>query len=104
MRSIGLSGAEDLDEVFPEVEALAARCRFGDCSHQVEPGCAVLAAVEGGSLPKRRMVSYRKLLREQEFQAARVDHRVAAQRTARWKQIRAGARERQKLEGRSSRP
>ncbi len=104
MRSIGLSGAEDLDDVFPEVEALAERCRFGDCAHEVEPGCAVLAAVEEGTLSERRMASYRKLLREQEFQAARVDQRVAAQRAARWKQIRSGARERQKLEGRSSRP
>jgi ribosome biogenesis GTPase len=104
MRSIGLSGAEDLDDVFPEVEALADRCRFRDCSHDVEPGCAVQAAVEDGTLSERRMTSYRKLLREQEFQAARVDQRVAAQRAARWKQIRAGARERQRIEGRSSRP
>ena len=104
MRSIGLSGAEDLDDVFPEVEALADRCRFRDCSHDVEPGCAVQAAVEDGTLSERRMTSYRKLLREQEFQAARVDQRVAAERAARWKQIRSGARERQRIEGRSSRP
>lgn len=104
MRSIGLSGAEDLDDVFPEVEALAERCRFRDCSHDVEPGCAVQAAVEDGRLSERRMISYRKLLREQEFQAARVDQRVAAQRAARWKQIRSGVRERQRIEGRSSRP
>ncbi len=100
MRSIGLSGAEDLDDVFPEVEALADRCRFRDCTHEVEPGCAVRAAVEDGTLSERRMQSYRKLLREQEFQAARVDQRVAAQRAQRWKQIRSGARERQKIEGR----
>ncbi len=104
MRSIGLSGAEDLDEVFPEVEALADRCRFRDCTHEVEPGCAVLAAVEDGTLSERRMQSYRKLLREQEFQAARVDARVAAQRAQRWKQLRSGVRERQKLEGRKGRP
>lgn len=104
MRSIGLSGAEDLDAVFPEVEALAGTCRFRDCSHQVEPGCAVLAAVEDGTLSERRMASYRKLLREQEFQAARVDQRVAAQRAARWKQIRSGVREQQRIEGRKGRP
>lgn len=104
MRSIGLSGAEDLDDVFPEIEALAGTCRFRDCSHEVEPGCAVLAAVEDGAVSERRMTSYRKLLREQEFQAARVDQRVAAQRAARWKQIRAGVREQQRLEGRRGRP
>ena len=104
MRSIGLSGAEDLDDVFPEVEALADRCRFRDCTHEVEPGCAVRAAVEDGTLSERRMQSYRKLLREQEFQAARVDARVAAQRAQRWKQLRSGVRERQKLEGRKGRP
>jgi len=104
MRSIGLSGAEDLDDVFPEVEALAGRCRFRDCSHDVEPGCAVQAAVQDGTLSERRMTSYRKLLREQEFHAARVDQRVAAQRAARWKQIRSGVRERQRIEGRKGRP
>lgn len=104
MRSIGLSGAQDLDDVFPEVEVLADRCRFRDCSHEVEPGCAVRAAVEDGSLSERRMTSYRKLLREQEFQAARVDQRVAAQRAARWKQIRSGVREQQRVEGRRGRP
>ncbi len=104
MRSIGLSGAEDLDEVFPEVEALARRCRFDDCSHVVEPGCQVLAAVLDGSLPERRLTSYRKLLREQEFQASRVDARVAAQRAERWRQIRSGARQRQRIEGRRGRP
>ena len=104
MRSIGLSGAEDLDDVFPEVEALADRCRFRDCTHEVEPGCAVRAAVEDGTLSERRRQSYRKLLREQEFQAARVDQRVAAQRAQRWKQIRSGVRERQKIEGRQRPP
>ena len=77
--------------MFPEVEALADACRFRDCTHDVEPGCAVLAAVEDGTLSERRMTSYRKLLREQEFQAARVDQRVAAQRAARWKQIRSAS-------------
>ena len=100
MRSVGLAGAEDLDEVFPEIDALAALCRFHDCAHVVEPGCAVLAAVEAGELPERRLLSYRKLLRELEYQAARVDARVAAQRAGRWKEIHRGQRERRKIEGR----
>lgn len=83
LRTVGLAGTEALDEVFPEVEELAAHCRFGDCAHRTEPGCAVLAAVEAGDLPARRLDSYRKLLREAEHQAARADARVRAEQTGR---------------------
>jgi len=85
MRTVGLAGAEALDEVFPEVEAFAADCRFADCTHRTEPGCAVLAAVESGDLPERRLLSYRKLLREAEHQAARTDVRLRAELTQVWK-------------------
>lgn len=46
---------------FADITALAAECRFADCSHDAEPGCAVLAAVAGGRLPVRRLESYRAL-------------------------------------------
>lgn len=87
LRSIGLLGSESLDEVFPDVEALALACRFQDCAHGREPGCAVLAAVESGELPERRLASYRKLLREREYQASRVDARLRTERGGRWKSI-----------------
>lgn len=93
LRTVGLAGTEALDEVFPEVEELAARCRFGDCAHRTEPGCAVLAAVDAGDLPPRRLDSYRKLLREAEHQAARADARVRAEQTGR---LRAQERARRK--------
>jgi ribosome biogenesis GTPase len=86
MRSIGLAGADAIDDVFPEVEALAADCRFADCAHEGEPGCAVLAAVASGELPERRLASYRKLLREAQHQAARTDARLRSELTAVWKQ------------------
>lgn len=86
MRTIGLAGADAIDDVFPEVEALAADCRFADCAHDGEPGCAVLAAVASGELPERRLASYRKLLREAQHQAARTDARLRAEMTAVWKQ------------------
>lgn len=86
MRTIGLAGADALEDVFPEVEALAADCRFADCAHDGEPGCAVLAAVASGDLPERRLASYRKLLREAQHQAARTDARLRAEMTAVWKQ------------------
>ena len=78
LRTIGLAGHDALDEVFTDVEELAVGCRFTDCAHLSEPGCAVLAAVEVGDLPERRLLSYRKLLREAEHQAARVDQRLRA--------------------------
>jgi ribosome biogenesis GTPase len=57
-------GAASLDAAFTDVEELAADCRFGDCSHVHEPGCAVLAAVDSGELERERLHSWRKLQRE----------------------------------------
>jgi ribosome biogenesis GTPase len=85
MRTVGLAGTDSLDDVFPEVEELAAGCMFADCEHRTEPGCAVLAAVASGELPERRLASYRKLLREAQHQAARADARLRAEMTQVWK-------------------
>jgi ribosome biogenesis GTPase len=63
LRELQLSGA-DLDETFPEIAALAEHCRFRNCSHTHEPGCAVLAAVEAGELSRERYESYVKLAGE----------------------------------------
>jgi ribosome biogenesis GTPase len=57
-------GDDALGAAFSDVEELAAQCRFGDCTHEHEPGCAVLAAVEDGSLASDRLHSWRKLQRE----------------------------------------
>jgi len=65
MRSIGLwEAGEGLETAFGDVEALAASCRFSDCRHEVEPGCAVRAAVASGELGEDRLESRRKLMRE----------------------------------------
>jgi ribosome biogenesis GTPase len=65
LRSVGLLDAETgMATTFSDVEELAARCRFGDCGHRGEPGCAVSAAVEAGQLDARRLGSYQKLRRE----------------------------------------
>jgi len=53
-----------VDETFHDVDTLAARCRFADCAHEREPGCAVRAAVESGALARDRYESYQKLQRE----------------------------------------
>jgi ribosome biogenesis GTPase len=64
---------EGLDRAFPDIDELAAGCRFNDCRHEAEPGCAVLAALEAGHLPSDRVDSYRKLRAEAEFQARKHD-------------------------------
>jgi len=65
LRSLGLSDQiEGMALAFSDVEGLAEDCRFRDCAHQAEPGCAVLAAVESGDLSGRRLQSYRHLLQE----------------------------------------
>ncbi|MEC3913994.1 ribosome small subunit-dependent GTPase A [Nocardia sp. CDC160] len=88
LRSIGLwDAAEGLGRTFSDVESLATRCRFTDCSHRTEPGCAVLAAIDAGTLPQRRLDSYRKLTRENEWLSARTDARLRAERTKAWKEI-----------------
>ena len=65
MREFGLwDGSEHLDETFSDIEAFAASCRFRDCSHQKEPGCAVREAIVSGKLDEKRYASYVKLERE----------------------------------------
>jgi ribosome biogenesis GTPase len=77
MRELGLWDADDgLDETFAEIAELATRCRFADCSHQAEPGCAVTAAVEDGRLDPRRLRSYRRLARELEDQPTPQERRA----------------------------
>ena len=88
LRSLGMTGSEEgIAATFPEIEELAAGCRFRDCTHAGEPGCAVVAAVEAGTLPSERLESYHKLLREAEVSAARTDARLRAQEERRSKDI-----------------
>ncbi len=66
MREIGLDSA-DLAKAFSDIDALAAQCRFRDCTHKAEPGCAVRAAVESGALDDNRLESYLKLKKEARY-------------------------------------
>ena len=65
-----------LSGAFTDIDELAGGCRFRDCRHENEPGCAVSDAVEAGSLPAERVTSYKKLRDEQEFQARQQDQRA----------------------------
>lgn len=77
MRELKISDAESgVAQTFDDVVTLAAGCRFADCSHEEEPGCAVRAAIAAGSFDERRLRNYKKLLREQ----ARHSETIAEQR------------------------
>lgn len=77
--------AEGVEQTFNDVEAIAARCRFTDCAHQSEPGCAIRAAIADGTLTVRRLASWRKLRREQAWLAGRYDARQRAEQRRVWK-------------------
>ncbi|MGW7298776.1 ribosome small subunit-dependent GTPase A [Streptomyces sp. NPDC054829] len=86
LRGVGLFDAgSGVGQVFTEIEELAGRCRFHDCAHTSEPGCAVLAAVDSGELPVRRLESYRKLIRENQRIVAKTDARLRAEIRRDWK-------------------
>ena len=94
LRGVGLWDAgSGLTQVFAEIEQLAEDCRFQDCSHESEPGCAVLAALEDGRLSHRRLDSYRKLLRENAWIASRTDQRLRSEMRREWKRRSAAGRE-----------
>ena len=77
LRALGLTGSEEgIASVFPDVERFSRGCRFRDCAHSDEPGCAVRTAVESGALPPERLASYHKLLREAQVMAAKTDARL----------------------------
>jgi ribosome biogenesis GTPase len=68
MRELGIVGAEDcVDMGFGEMTALASACRYADCTHRHEPGCAVRAAIERGDLQEERYANYLKLRKEAEY-------------------------------------
>ncbi|MFB6636751.1 ribosome small subunit-dependent GTPase A [Streptomyces chartreusis] len=102
LRGVGLWDAEvGVGQVFSEIEELSARCRFHDCAHESEPGCAVRCAVDAGELPVRRLESYRKLMRENQWIVAKTDARLRAEIKKDWK--RKGAEGRAAMEAKRGR-
>ena len=93
-------GEDGLGSLFEDIEKVAAECRFSDCQHRSEPGCAIKAAIAKGELDEARLESYRKLQRELRSVAARSDARIRIEERRKWKQIAISNKVRTKLLGR----
>jgi ribosome biogenesis GTPase len=89
-------GDEALSAVFEDIEALASRCRFADCSHESEPGCAIRAAIVAGDLDPDRFRGYRKLQRELRAVARKNDARLRQDERRKWRQIAVANRSRER--------
>jgi ribosome biogenesis GTPase / thiamine phosphate phosphatase len=88
MRELQLWESPDgLSETFSEIEELASTCRFRDCGHHDEPGCAVIEAIEAGQISAERLVSYQKLQKELAYLERKADKRAQAEEKRHWKNI-----------------
>jgi len=88
MREIQMwAGEEDLQGTFQDIETLAEHCRFSDCSHNAESGCAVKAAVDRGELDPARLDSYHKLQNELKYLASREENSTRLYEKQKWKKI-----------------
>jgi len=101
MRELGLLADTALDESFADVAALVPNCRFGNCTHESEPGCAVQAALRSGALGAERWRAYLKLQRELAFVVRKDDPAAEAANRARGKQIHKARRSKYKHRRRS---
>jgi ribosome biogenesis GTPase len=101
LRAFGLTGSEEgIASVFPEIEQFSQSCRFRDCTHNDEPGCAVRAAVESGTLSSERFASYHKLMDEAQSAAAKVDERLRAPKDGKRKGVSGVSQDHYKRTGR----
>ncbi len=88
LRGIGLQDADQgIERVFADIEEMASSCRFADCGHRGEPGCAVRAAIDEGGLDADRLDRYEKMARESRWAANRGDARAARRQRDEWKAI-----------------
>ena len=83
---------ESVDVVFDDIAAIAEECRFRDCTHSGEPGCALAAALDSGQVDPSRWASFQKLRAEAEWHETRADPLAALERKRKWKAIHKQAR------------
>jgi ribosome biogenesis GTPase len=94
LRAVAMVEAPDgLAAAFDDIGSLARGCRFTDCAHDGEPGCAVAAAVAAGELAAERLASWHKLQREAQVAAMRTDARLRQEEVRRWKIIHKSAKQ-----------
>jgi ribosome biogenesis GTPase / thiamine phosphate phosphatase len=90
---------EGIEEAFDDITGLFAGCKFSDCAHDREPGCAVRAALDDGSLAADRWESYLKLQAELAHLERKIDKRAAAEERKKWKTLNQEGRERMRMKG-----
>lgn len=99
MRALGVSAeASTVQDVFGEIHTLAQGCRFSDCGHDSEPGCAVQQALQDGSLSQARWRSMQRLLKEAAYEKRRAEEGLQYDTKNRWKQIHQQIRARKKVD------
>jgi ribosome biogenesis GTPase / thiamine phosphate phosphatase len=81
------AGEDDVDGAFPDIEELSEKCRYRDCAHAGEDGCAVQAAIDDGSLDFDRFSNYRKMRKEAAYLERQLDVRAQLDLKAKWKKI-----------------
>jgi ribosome biogenesis GTPase len=92
------SGGNGLSRAFEDIEKIMRKCRFNDCSHRSEPGCAVLDALDNGQLDSDRWQSYLKLQREEAFLEREKNRKARMKEQKRWKDITRNMRQRRKID------
>jgi ribosome biogenesis GTPase / thiamine phosphate phosphatase len=93
LRALQLWDADDgISQAFSDIGERSAHCRFGNCTHRAEPGCAVEEAIAAGTLDRKRLENWRKLQRELEFQRRKVDPEAGREEKQRIKQLMRRAR------------
>lgn len=99
LREIHVYGdSEDLEQTFENLRVFAEACKFRDCTHTAEPGCAVRAALASGELPREEYENHLKLQKELDYSRRQVDQRAAAKEKKHWKQITTDMRKKRKFE------
>ncbi len=96
LRTVGLGDDADLELAFADIESLARQCRFTDCRHSTEPGCAILSALESGELQTERWENYIKLGRELAFERRKTNKALQSEEKKKWAKIHMANRERRK--------
>jgi ribosome biogenesis GTPase len=88
LREVGIGTASaGIADTFPDILALAGSCRFSDCRHEGEPGCAVQEAVRVGNLPAARLENYRRLMKELVFEQEKAEIGLVRSERKRWKNV-----------------